>query len=130
MAQPLRVLIVDDSPRTRAGLHALLETQPGIELVGEATNGQDAIRLVEELQPAVVLMDLEMPQMDGVEATRVIKQRWPAVSVIVVTSSARKRSAAVAVGADDFLIKGDAPSRLLAALGVADTTSERSINTP
>lgn len=127
MAQPLRVLIVDDSPRTRDGLHALLETQPGIELVGDAANGQEAIRLVEELQPGVVLMDLEMPQVGGVEATRVIKQRWPWVGVIVVTSSTRKRAAALAAGADAFLIKGDAPSRLFAALGVGDTPDERRI---
>jgi DNA-binding NarL/FixJ family response regulator len=116
MAQLLRVLIVDDSPRTRDGLRALLATRPDIELVGEATNGQEAIGLIEALHPAIVVLDLEMPLMNGIDATRLIKQRWPAVNVIVVTSSTAKRAAALAAGADDFLIKGDAPSRLLAAM--------------
>src|SRR5689334_11536609 len=116
MAQSIRVLIVDDSARTRDGLRALLATRQDIELVGEATNGQEAIRLIEALHPAIVVLDLEMPLMNGIEATRLIKQRWPAVNVIVVTSSSAKRSAALAAGADNFLIKGDAPSRLLAAM--------------
>jgi DNA-binding NarL/FixJ family response regulator len=120
MSQPIRVLIVDDSARTRDGLRALLDTGADIELVGEATNGQDALRLVEELQPTVVLMDLEMPLMNGVEATRLIKQSWPATNVIVITSSAAKRAAALAAGADAFMIKGDAPSRLLATIRKAD----------
>ena len=114
--QPIRVLIVDDSPRTRDGLRALFDTRPDIALVGEATNGQDALSQLEELGPDVVVIDLEMPLMGGIEATRLIKQRWPSVSVIVVTSSAEKRSAALAAGADDFIMKGDAPGRLLTAL--------------
>jgi CheY-like chemotaxis protein len=119
MSQPIRVLIVDDNARTRDGLRALLATRSDIEVVGEATNGRDAMRLIAELHPAIVVMDLEMPLMNSIDATRLIKQRWPSVNLIVVTSSAAKRSAALAAGADDFIIKGDAPSRLLAALRVA-----------
>lgn len=118
MVQPIRVLIVDDSARARDGLRALLDTRPDIVLVGEATNGQDATHLIEKLHPAVVVMDLEMPLMSGVEATRLIKQKWPSVKVIIVTSSAAKRAVALAAGADDFFIKGDAPGRLLATLSV------------
>jgi DNA-binding NarL/FixJ family response regulator len=115
-AQTIRVLIADDNARTRDALRALLATWPDIELVGEASNGEDALRLVEELHPAVVLMDLEMPQMGGVEATRLIKRRWPSVNVIVVTSSAAKRIAALDAGADSFMMKGEAPSKLLTTM--------------
>jgi DNA-binding NarL/FixJ family response regulator len=118
MAQATRVLIVDDSVRTRDGLRALLTMRPEIEVVGEASNGQDAVRLVAECRPDIVLMDLHMPVLDGVQATQLIKQQWPAVTVVVLTMYAVDQSAALAAGADAFLIKGNAPDRLLAALGV------------
>ena len=118
MAQPTRVLIADDSARARDGLRALLTTRPEIEVVGEASNGQDAVRLVAECRPDVVLMDLHMPVLDGIQATLLIKQQWPAVTVVVLTMYAVDQSAALAAGADAFLIKGNAPDRLLAALGV------------
>jgi len=118
MAQPTRVLIADDSARARDGLRALLTIRPEIEVVGEATNGQDAVRLVAECRPDIVLMDLHMPVLDGVQATRLIKQQWPAVTVIVLTMYAVEQSAAIAAGADAFLMKGSAAERLLAALGV------------
>ena len=118
MAQPTRVLIADDSMRARDGLRALLTMRPEIEVVGEASNGQDAVRLVAECRPDVVLMDLHMPVLDGIQATRLIKQQWPAVTVVVLTMYAVDQSAALAAGADAFLIKGNAPDRILAALGV------------
>jgi len=118
MAQPTRVLIADDSARARDGLRALLTIRPEIEVVGEATNGQDAVRLVAECRPDIVLMDLHMPVLDGIQATQLIKQQWPAVTIVVLTMYAVEKSAALAAGADAFLIKGRAPDRLLAALGV------------
>jgi DNA-binding NarL/FixJ family response regulator len=118
MAQPTRVLIADDSVRARDGLRALLTMRPEIEVVGEATNGQDAVRLVAECRPDIVLMDLHMPVLDGVQATWQIKQQWPAVTVVVLTMYAVDQSAALAAGADTFLLKGGTPERLLAALGV------------
>jgi DNA-binding NarL/FixJ family response regulator len=118
MAQPARVLIADDSARARDGLRALLTIRPELEVVGEAANGQDAVRLVAECQPDIVLMDLHMPVLDGIQATRLIKQQWPAVTVVVLTMYAVDQGAALAAGADAFLIKGNAPDRLLAALGV------------
>jgi DNA-binding NarL/FixJ family response regulator len=118
MAQPTRVLIADDSARARDGLRALLTIRPEIEVVGEATNGQDAVRLVAECRPDIVLMDLHMPVLDGIQATKLIKQQWPAVTIVVLTMYAVEQSAALAAGADAFLIKGSAPDRLLAALGV------------
>ena len=122
MAQPIRVLIADDSVRARQGLRALLATWPDITVVGEAANGQEAVRRVAEYRPDVVLMDLEMPVLDGVQATRLIKQQWPAVTVIVLTVYAVEQPAALAAGADAFVIKGGTPEWLLAALGV-DATS-------
>ncbi len=118
MAQPTRVLIADDSVRTRDGLRALLTMRPEIEVVGEAANGQDAVRLVAECRPDIVLMDLHMPVLDGVQATVQIKREWPAVIVVVLTLYAVDQSAALAAGADAFLLKGGTPERLLAALGV------------
>ena len=118
MAQLTRVLIVDDSARARVGLRHLLMTWPEIEVVGEAANGQDAVRLVAESRPDVVLMDLEMPVLDGVAATRLIKQQWPAVIVIVLTMYPAQQAAALTAGADAFLLKGGTPERLLTALGL------------
>ena len=118
MAHRIRVLIADDSARARDGLRALLVTWREVEVVGEATNGQEAVRLVAEHRPDVVLMDLQMPVLDGVQATGLIKQRWPEVTVIVLTIYAAQEAAARAAGADAFMIKGGAPERLLAALGV------------
>ena len=118
MAQPIRVLIADNSVRAREGLRALLATWPELMVVGEVANGQDAVQQVAECQPDVVLMDLHMPGLDGVQATELIKQQWPAVTVIVLTMYAAEQSAALAAGADAFLIKGSAPERLLATLGV------------
>jgi YesN/AraC family two-component response regulator len=80
-----RVLIADDQARARSGLQALLALRPEIEVIGEAANGREALRWVEESQPDVVLMDAKMPVMDGLEVLRIIKARWPAVKVVVLT---------------------------------------------
>jgi DNA-binding NarL/FixJ family response regulator len=114
--QPRRVLIADDRPRSRDGLKALLATWPEVEVVGEATNGQEAIQLVEKCSPEVVLMDAIMPVMDGLEATGVIKDRWPQVKVIMLTIHASYRDDALAAGADTFLIKGCLAADLLRAI--------------
>jgi DNA-binding NarL/FixJ family response regulator len=114
--QPTRVLIADDRPRSRDGLKVLLATWPEVEVVGEAANGQEAVRLVDECRPEVVLMDAIMPVMDGLEATGVIKDRWPEVKVIVLTIHAAYRIDALAAGADTFLIKGCLATELLKAI--------------
>jgi YesN/AraC family two-component response regulator len=113
---PTRVLIADDRPRSRDGLKALLAIWSEVEVVGEATNGQEAVRLVEKCRPEVVLMDAIMPVMDGLEATGVIKDRWPEVKVIVLTIHASYRDDALAAGAEAFLIKGCPAADLLRAI--------------
>ncbi|WP_079479219.1 response regulator [Halobacillus salinus] len=81
-----RVLLVDDHLVVLRGLKFFLNTQENIEIVGEAENGEEALKIVEDLQPDVVLMDLMMPVMDGVEATRKLKEEYPEVKVVVLTS--------------------------------------------
>lgn len=122
MTQPIRVLIADDSVRTREGLRALFAAWPEIVVIGEASTGQEAVGLVAQWLPEIVLMDLSMAVMDGVQATRLIKRRWPAITVIVLTMYADQQKVAMAAGADAFVIKGSAPERLLTAMGV-DVTS-------
>ena len=116
MTMQTRVLIADDRPRSRSGLKALLALRSEIQVVGEAANGQEAVRLVEELQPDVVLMDVKMPVMDGLAATRLIKERWPEVKVIVLTIHAGYRADALAAGADAFLVKGCPAEDLVKAI--------------
>jgi DNA-binding NarL/FixJ family response regulator len=116
MKQHTRVLIADDCPHSRDGLHALLVTQPEVEIVGEAADGQEAVRAVEECRPDVVLMDARMPVMDGLQATRLIKDRWPAVKVIVLTMYRSYQAGALAAGADAFLLKGFPAEELLEAI--------------
>jgi DNA-binding NarL/FixJ family response regulator len=118
---PVKVLIVDDDPRTRKGLRALLETAhlnahdtagPRIELVGEAVNGLEAIQMVAPSKPDTVLMDVQMPEMDGIQATMKIKAKFPDIKIIILTVRSQSRTAALEAGADAFLIKGGATKEL------------------
>lgn len=102
----VRVLIADDKRSARQGLKALLARIPEIEVVAEAVNGQEAVDLTAVRQPDVILMDAQMPGMDGLEATRRIKSQWPAVKIIILTLHPQYRQRALAAGADAFLLKG------------------------
>ena len=102
----LRVLVVDDDESYRRGLVALLEFAEGSEVTHEASNGCEALRIVAAEKPDVVLKDARMPIMDGLEATRQIKKRWPQVKVIVLTVYPLYEALALAAGADWFLLKG------------------------
>jgi DNA-binding NarL/FixJ family response regulator len=125
MIERMRVLIVDDQLRARQSLKALLATCPQIEEVREAGNGQQAVRLVEESRPDVVLMDVLMPEMNGLEAMRLIKTRYPQVQVFMLTMYGEYLDDAVAAGADGFFIKGESPERLLTALSAVARRSEK-----
>src|SRR5512146_3187963 len=116
--KPIRVLIVDDVPQVRRELCALLPLLDDIEIVGEAENGQSAIELAATLRPDVILMDVEMPIMDGLAATRLIKQQCPASRIIVLSihTDEAVRAKARSVGADDFIDKGAPLAALLKAI--------------
>ncbi|GAA3221263.1 response regulator [Dactylosporangium siamense] len=114
----IRVLLVDDQHLVRAGLRMLCESDPGIDVVAEADNGRDAVRLVDELHPDVVMMDLRMPGMDGTTATARIRAAHPACRVVVVTTfdDDDHLYPALAAGACGFLVKDAAPADLLAGI--------------
>jgi DNA-binding NarL/FixJ family response regulator len=109
-------LIADDRPQARDALRSLLATVPEIEVVGEAADGQEAVQQVEERDPDVILMDVQMPVVDGLEATRAIKKRWPQVKVVVLTMYGSYRPDALAAGADAFVNKADPTEVLLEAI--------------
>jgi two-component system, NarL family, response regulator LiaR len=115
---PIRVLIVDDHGVVREGLRAYLELEPDIQVVGEARDGQEGVQRAQELQPDVVLMDLMMPRMDGVEATAAIKEQQPEMHVIVLTSFVDDDRVvpAIRAGATSYLLKDVAAADLARAI--------------
>jgi DNA-binding NarL/FixJ family response regulator len=117
----IRVLLVDDHQLVRAGVTTLLQSDPEITVVGEARNGREAVESVEGIGPDVVLMDLSMPEMDGVEATRAVLAKQPGTKVLVLTSfSDRQRVKEVlAAGAIGYVLKDSEPADLLAAVHAA-----------
>ncbi|MEU5949180.1 response regulator transcription factor [Micromonospora sp. NPDC047465] len=114
----IRVLVVDDQTLVRAGVGLLLRTAGGFEVVGEAGDGHEAVRLAERLRPDVILMDLRMPRMDGIEATRRILDRQPSARVVVLTTFADDVNVygALGVGAIGYLVKDGAPEELVDAV--------------
>ncbi len=117
----IRVLIADDHAMVRQGIASFVELQDDIELVGEAANGRDAIARVDTLHPDVVLMDLVMPEMDGVTATRDIKARYPGVKVLALTSFVNDAqiTPALQAGASGYLLKDLSAEELMAAIRAA-----------
>ena len=120
-----RILICDDEARTRNALKALLLARemsqgvtdtPGIQVVAEARDGDEAIQLVDIHQPEVLVMDACMPGMSGIEATRLIKKKWPAVKVVMLTMYSEQRQAALDAGVDIFLNKGCLAEKLFDAI--------------
>jgi DNA-binding NarL/FixJ family response regulator len=139
--EAIRVLIVDDVPKVRADVGALLKLQGGIEVAGEAANGLEAVEQIQKLRPEVVLMDLEMPLLDGYEATRQIKAVYPACRVVALTVHGypAARQKARQAGVDDFVEKGAPLDELVLAIfhpvvstpseGTASETNEDNSNT-
>lgn len=116
--EPIRVLIADDHPHFRDGLRALLLSAPDLEVVGEAEDGREAITLAERLQPDVILMDLGMPGVNGIEATRAILHTSPHISVLVISMQEDDDSvfAALKAGARGYLLKGALKAEILRAI--------------
>ena len=118
MSDGIKVYITDDHPIVRRGIKQLLDTEADIEVVGEATNGREAIADMDKLKPNIVLMDLVMPVMDGIEAIRQIKISHPQIQILVLTSFATddKVFPAIKAGALGYLIKDTGPEELVRAI--------------
>jgi NarL family two-component system response regulator LiaR len=118
MTAPIRVLIADDHAILRKGIRALLSTEPDIEVVGETGDGLETVAQAQALRPDVILMDLVMPEMDGIEATRRIMAEQPGVHILVLTSFAAddKVFPAIKAGALGYILKDSGPAELVQAI--------------
>jgi NarL family two-component system response regulator LiaR len=118
MTEKIRVLVVDDHVVVREGLCALIAARPGMDVVGEAADGVQAVLKARALRPDVILMDLVMPRKDGIEATKEIKQEDPGARILVLTSFAQDRNVYLAVkaGAQGYLLKDSSSRELIRAL--------------
>lgn len=122
-AESIRVLLVDDQELIRYGLRLVLDAQPDIDVVGEASDGAEALRIARQLLPDVVLMDVRMPGMDGIDATKQLSVALPDVRVLVLTTYDRDEFAfgALQAGAAGFLLKNTRPDELVAAVRTVRT---------
>ena len=122
-SNPIRVMIVDDHDMVRKGLATFLRIKADLELVGEASNGREALQVCEQARPDVILMDLLMPEMDGPTATRAIRKCWPQVQVIALTSFQEKElvQEALQAGAISYLLKNVSVDELATAIRAAYT---------
>jgi len=127
----VRVLIVDDQTLFRSGLARLLSSQPGVMVIGEAGNGSEAIRLAERLEPDVVLMDIRMPEVDGIEATRQILRMRPGVRVLILTTFHTDAYVldALRSGASGYVLKDSAVEAIASSIQ-AVMSSERVVSGP
>lgn len=118
MNEMIRILIADDYPLVRDSLRALIETEPGMEVVGEAADGIEAVFKTRSLHPDVILLDLVMPRQDGIEAIGQIKRENPEARILVLTSFAEddKVFPAIKTGAQGYLLKDSSPQQLLEAI--------------
>jgi YesN/AraC family two-component response regulator len=116
MSNPTNIIVVEDSSRARRALTAYMSLQAGIRITAEASNGLEAISKIKSSPPDIVLMDMQMPVMDGLEATKIIKKRWPWVKVIALTMYQNYQSEALSAGADAFLVKGCSVAELISTV--------------
>jgi len=121
VSTPIRMIIADDHPVVREGLRAVLDTEPDVEVVGEATNGNEVLSMVPSLQPNLVLMDLQMPEMDGVATTRRIRRQYDDVNVLILTTydTDADITRAVEAGATGYLLKDASRDELMNAIRLA-----------
>ena len=116
MSKPTKIMVVEDSSRARSALAAYMSLQVGVQITAEASNGLEAISKIKSSPPDIVLMDMQMPVMDGLEATKIIKKRWPWVKVIALTMYQNYQSEALSAGADAFLVKGCSAAELISTV--------------
>ena len=123
---PLKILLADDHADFRRVVHDFLDRLPNINVVGEAANGREALEQVERLQPDMVLIDISMPHQNGLETTRIIKERWPATKVVIATlhDDPLYRTKAEEVHADGFILKSALMPGLVAAIQNVETRLE------
>jgi DNA-binding NarL/FixJ family response regulator len=120
MNKKIRMLIVDDNHSFRKGMQALLSIQPDMEVVGEAPNGHSAMKMIEKFHPDCILVDAQMPGMNGIEITRQIKNLRPEMKIILMTMYVDYRSKSIEAGADAFMTKGIPPEDVLSVIrGIA-----------
>ena len=126
----IRILIVDDHAVVRDGLNALLSAEPGMDVVGAAGDGEEAIRLAGEMKPDIILLDLVMPHVDGVQATRQIKQDHPDSRILILTSFGEDHQvyAAIKAGAMGYLMKDTSSDELIKA--IRDTFAGKPVMQP
>ncbi|KMM36128.1 response regulator transcription factor [Guptibacillus hwajinpoensis] len=117
----MKLLLADDHLLVRKGLRLFLQSQPDIEIVGEASTGLEAVTLAKQLQPDVVLMDLIMPEMDGIEATKQLKQKYPGMKIIILTSFSDQDHVlpAIRAGAEGYQLKDIDPDELIYTIRAA-----------
>lgn len=115
------MIVVDDESLVRAALRVFLDSADGFELVGEAQNGADAVTLVRAVRPDVVLMDVQMPTLDGIEATRRLTREFPGIKIVALTTFSTERVVVpmLSAGASGFLVKDTSPDRILDAVRLA-----------
>lgn len=119
--EPIRVMIVDDHSMVRTGLSTFILVNPDLELVGEARDGEKALLICERVKPDVILMDLVMPRMDGIQATRTLLERWPQIKIIALTSFQDRQlvQEALQAGAIGYLLKDVTMEQLADAIRAA-----------
>jgi len=118
MSEPVRILIADDHELVRQGLVALLSVKPGVEVIGQAKDGVEAVAMANSLRPDIILMDLLMPRKNGIEATREIKTENPDARILIITSFAEDENVyqAIKAGALGYLLKDSSPQELMQAI--------------
>jgi DNA-binding NarL/FixJ family response regulator len=116
----MRILLVDDESDVRAAVRQLIELQTTFDVIGEASDGREALDLVEALQPDVVLMDVRLPVLGAIEATRRIKERWPHIHVLAFADDPTHAAELMEAGATGYLVKDAAADRLVYSLGIGN----------